>query len=339
LSYEMSTVTTSITGSIVRVLVKDEAEFDQVAEAAGIVPIDLHDPEARVPFETHSLIWGELTRRRSDPYVGLKAATAVRIDQLGVAAMSIARCSTLGEAIHRFLRYQRLLNDAIRSSFSIEGSRARIKMELKSPPWTLPRSEAEFALGFFWSAVRAVLREDVVPTETRFIHARPPEIQQYEPIFGKAVEFGARSNEIVFSGELLERSSAFADPVELDRLGAMSRSMLENLPAADPFVDSVRRAVFELLGLGELSVRSVSRKLGVSAPTLRRELKNRRISLRLLVNAMKRDLAMSYLEDPSWSLSDIAFVLDFSETSAFNRTFRGWTGVSPADYRRIFLEG
>jgi AraC-like DNA-binding protein len=33
------------------------------------------------------------------------------------------------------------------------------------------------------------------------------------------------------------------------------------------------------------------------------------------------------------ALSEIAFLLGYSELSAFSRAFRRWTGVSPRDYR------
>jgi AraC-like DNA-binding protein len=40
-----------------------------------------------------------------------------------------------------------------------------------------------------------------------------------------------------------------------------------------------------------------------------------------------------YLKDPNLSLTEIAFLLGYSEQSAFTRAFRGWQGESPGSYR------
>jgi AraC-like DNA-binding protein len=39
------------------------------------------------------------------------------------------------------------------------------------------------------------------------------------------------------------------------------------------------------------------------------------------------------LRDPSIAIVEIAFVLGFSEQSAFNHAFKKWTGDTPIEYR------
>ena len=35
------------------------------------------------------------------------------------------------------------------------------------------------------------------------------------------------------------------------------------------------------------------------------------------------------------SIAEVAFLLDFSEPSAFHRAFKRWTGQTPAAYRKV----
>jgi AraC-like DNA-binding protein len=42
---------------------------------------------------------------------------------------------------------------------------------------------------------------------------------------------------------------------------------------------------------------------------------------------------MRELSGGSRSVTDLAFLLGFSETSAFDRAFRRWTGLSPVEFR------
>ena len=39
------------------------------------------------------------------------------------------------------------------------------------------------------------------------------------------------------------------------------------------------------------------------------------------------------IQDPSLSLTEISYLLGFSEPSSFTRAFRGWTGQSPSEAR------
>ena len=44
---------------------------------------------------------------------------------------------------------------------------------------------------------------------------------------------------------------------------------------------------------------------------------------------MRRELAFAYLRQRHLPLSEIAFLLGYSELSAFSRAVRRWTGESP----------
>jgi AraC-like DNA-binding protein len=44
-------------------------------------------------------------------------------------------------------------------------------------------------------------------------------------------------------------------------------------------------------------------------------------------------MALRYLDDSGKSATDIAFLLGYSQQSAFTRAFRRWTGKSPSEHR------
>lgn len=47
----------------------------------------------------------------------------------------------------------------------------------------------------------------------------------------------------------------------------------------------------------------------------------------------RKELAMDYLKNSDMMLFEVAFLLGFSDQSAFNHAFRRWTGSSPMKYR------
>jgi AraC-like DNA-binding protein len=78
----------------------------------------------------------------------------------------------------------------------------------------------------------------------------------------------------------------------------------------------------------------VARACGMSERTMHRRLKERGLSFRTLVEDIRHAKARSYLSRPGLSVAEIAFLLGFSESSAFRRAFKSWAGVSPAGFRR-----
>jgi AraC-like DNA-binding protein len=117
-----------------------------------------------------------------------------------------------------------------------------------------------------------------------------------------------------------------------------ARDMLGRLGAADELLTRLRKTVFDALGSGDLVQASIASRMGLAPAQLRRELAARGLSYRELLGAMRRDLALAYLQERKWSLTDVAFVLGFSDSLAFKRAFERWTGQSPADYRRALFE-
>jgi AraC-like DNA-binding protein len=53
-----------------------------------------------------------------------------------------------------------------------------------------------------------------------------------------------------------------------------------------------------------------------------------------LKEELRRQYALSWLQDTDKPVGLIAAELGYTEPSAFHRAFKKWTGTSPADYRR-----
>jgi AraC-like DNA-binding protein len=56
-------------------------------------------------------------------------------------------------------------------------------------------------------------------------------------------------------------------------------------------------------------------------------------SFQKLFDRTRQELALQHLKNPTAPINDIAFLLGFSDPSAFNRAFKRWTGKTPRSYR------
>ena len=71
----------------------------------------------------------------------------------------------------------------------------------------------------------------------------------------------------------------------------------------------------------------------MSERSIQRRLNEEHTSYRQLVDEVRKSLAIEHLSRPGTSTTDVAFLLGFSEPSAFTRAFRRWTGAAPTEFR------
>jgi AraC-like DNA-binding protein len=96
----------------------------------------------------------------------------------------------------------------------------------------------------------------------------------------------------------------------------------------------VRQSICRRLGDESLAMPALAQELGMSPRTLRRRLLEQRTSYNEILDSVRHELADRLLGDPDHKISEIAFLLGFSDASAFHRAYVRWTGNTPASRRR-----
>jgi YesN/AraC family two-component response regulator len=96
----------------------------------------------------------------------------------------------------------------------------------------------------------------------------------------------------------------------------------------------LRRLLGEELCGGDPTLEHLAERLHMSARTLHRRLGEESTTFRRVTTEVRRELAERHLRDRRLAIGEIGFLLGFSETSAFHRAFKRWTGWRPLAYRR-----
>ncbi|MDM0015758.1 helix-turn-helix transcriptional regulator, partial [Variovorax sp. J22P168] len=99
--------------------------------------------------------------------------------------------------------------------------------------------------------------------------------------------------------------------------------------------DSVRNILLMLLPSGQGSIEQVAQQLGVDRQTVHRRLVREGMTFREVVNTIRRELAVHYIEDGNRPLSQVAELLGFSALSAFSRWYRQQFGQVARPRQRI----
>ncbi len=105
-------------------------------------------------------------------------------------------------------------------------------------------------------------------------------------------------------------------------------------PKADDFVFDVQQLITTLLPSGQSKKAAVAPELGMSSRTLTRRLAKDGLTYQGLLDEVRQNLALQYLKDRRINIKKVAYLLGYSEASAFYHAFRRWTDSSPAQHRR-----
>lgn len=315
-------------------------DTDELLAAAEMKAFCEGGANAALTFEEQTALWDEAFRRTADVHLGLHWGEVAPTEPFGLVAEAVAASATLGDAMERYIELHPLVSSTSALKLDRQPERARLSFRLKIPPFLFPRHLAEGFMVKLWRDIRRLVRGDVRLLEVSFEHPEPSSKDEHARIFGCPVRFSKQGNEMVLPATCLDTPLPSADAELSRRLDMETKAAMARLAAPDELVLRVREAIFDSLSSGDVAMASIARKIDRSAASLRRELTDRGLTFQRLLNGMRRELAAIYLQDRGWSLSDVAFVLGFSDPAAFKRTFKRWTGYSPGDYRRLlFLQG
>jgi AraC-like DNA-binding protein len=288
----------------------------------------------RVPVRD-ALEWlNRAVRITRDPDLGLRALSHIAPGSYAVLEYLARTATNYGEALELQLRYIRLVNEAANFTLHVRGTRAHVELRSRVP---LPRAAADFQSGALLIAARSWLGS-LASFEAAFAHEQPEDCSLYEKLLPDVrLSFGAPNDSICFDARLLETPFDSADPELNATLRQHAERLLQALPEPPKLAERVRKTLLHLLPAGDTNAEYVAARLGVSRRTFARHLEREGVTYKDLLEQARRELATQYLSEPGLEIEQIALRLGYSETAAFSRAFRRWSGQSPAAFRRALF--
>jgi len=318
------------TATILRALEAHGLDPAGLARQAGIDPAGL-GPDARVPRAALNRLWELAVEATGDAAFGLEASRHVAQTTFHALGYAVAASVTLREALERTIRYRRLIGDVLDLQLVDAGDRYRFEISVSEEAGVPFQAVDAIAATCVRQArlLHAPRRCD--PLAVHFAHAEPANRDVYTRVFRAPVHFNAARNGLEYSrADLDDRLPAGNAELARGNDEVLTR-YLARLESAR-LGSRVQEALFATLPDGAPSKSAIARRLGMSARNLQRHLAAEGTSFSELLNEARGNLARNYVEEGRLSVTEIAFILGFADTSTFSRAFKRWTGLSPRDY-------
>ena len=248
---------------------------------------------------------------------------------------AVRTAPTLRASLDRLARYNRLVHDAAVFSVTQEGQAVRVEHSLRGVSQS-PHA-AEFTLASIVVVGGQINGSGIEPSSVSFRHVAQGARAEYARVFGVAPGFSAAENSLTFSLAVLDRPLPTMDPLLSRVIERHAEALLRQRPTpAETTAARVRRLLCETLGKepAAVTLAGLAGRLRMSERSLQRRLSDEGQTFDGLLDELRHELSLRYLADKKIAIAEVAFLLGYSEPSAFHRAFKRWTGKTPNQVRQ-----
>lgn len=300
----------------------------RLIRSAGLQADPIDDPDSRIKSAAMLKLWRAVIEQLDEPCLGLHVGGSIHAKQLGLVGYAIFYSKNLHSAMHRFARYVRIISDAVQFEIEESASEASFTWTVH-PALAALRHPVETGVALMVALGRDITGTDISPQRVELPGARPADTSEYRRFFGCPVEFDRPIARVTSKRQALNLPCKTPDATLVSYLDELAENKMNPLKGREEQMsDAVRRVLWSMLPGGRPDLWRTAEELGVSVRTLQRRLGEEGSSFSRVLDELRRDLSNELLADRAISVSEVAFMLGYSEPSAFQRAYRRWWGVS-----------
>ncbi len=321
-------------------LARDVAVFNRALEQMGydmaaivarspLAGVDLAAPDRLIRCEDAGAIIGIAQQTRFTPNIAAEIARRTPIGAFPLVDYLVVSSDSVGTAMRELATYMRLSGNPAKLDVDADAGAPRVTME--GPPFSV-----EFSVALIVGHLRVEVDGPSVVTGASFRH-QPDDAAAFAHLIECPVEAGAAWSGLRFDPDGWNSPLRRRDPILRQLLEDQARHALDRMPKRHGIAQETARVIATRVARGPFSVGDVARELAVSARTLQRRLTDDGVSFQQLVDAARKDAAGRFLRDSGLAISEVAYLLGYSEPAPFHRAFKRWHGVTPDVFRRQTL--
>ena len=326
--------------NIIRRTMRDyEIDIVPLLENADIKLVSLTEPDNRFSVLKMQSLWRLCAEATEDPCFGFKAGMQIQPSALHGLGFAWLASDTLRNALERLVKYSSLLSTFANLSLVHGEEETQLIFTGSIEVPDLVHESSDFYVVSVLRMCEITSPNSMKPKHIYMSRPVPPEIlrRAFDKLTHCHMTFNCDDIRIVFDNETLDTPLTSPNP----KLARMNDEIVEQY-LSQYLSNSIRRQVTEsiinYLPNGTPNADVVAASLLISRRTLQRKLASENTSFRQLLNDVRRQLAVKYIQHPTRALAETAYLLGFSEPSNFTRAFTSWFGQSPAKYRQDSLK-
>ncbi len=301
---------------------------------SGLSGGELADQDARVPFVSYMTLMRTAKELCNDPSLAIGFGAVTDARKFSVAGLIAHSAANMAEALAQLNRYGRLMIEVDLG----EGPRFQI-VRTETERWLVDRrinpnefpeiTEATFSR--LICMTRRLWPQTTFALAAEVTHPAPAYREAYERLWQVPVRFNAPRNAIQTT---LDWGEAPVEPESRYVFGVLTErgdALLKELENSKTVRGQVESLLLPILHTGDVGIELIASRLNVSRQTLYRNLKAEGVTFEQTLDDLRRRMALHYLSGRRVSVNETAYLVGFSDSTAFSRAFKRWPGMSPRE--------
>ena len=332
------TVAAGYVRSFVKLAEAHGAKRGAILCEAGIPPDSLDRPDTRVPFAQFKVLMRAAKAAAGEPALALHFGASAPFNEVSIVGLIAYSAATMGAAFEQTNRYSRLVVEVdgheTASRFAIVRREDGVWIEdRRRNPNEFPELTESTWVRFISDRARAFPKRPPYVLEVHVTHSEPAHAESYRQFFSMPVVFGASWNAMRIRESWLDEPTGQGDRYVFGVFSTHADGLLRSLLESKTIRGRIEAELLPILHTGGISMATIARKLGYSRSTLHRRLAAEGETFEVILDDLRRRMALDYLDSRKVSVDEAAYLTGFSDASAFSRAFRRWTGTTPGKFR------
>lgn len=318
----------------------------QAARNFGVDPVEVYRhanvdgaifelADEKITIVQENAVWRAIVDASGDEHIGLRIGQNFQLSALGVLGYVLMNAGTLGECLRKFCAYEHVIANTYHHNLSLDNNQLAYEMHV-TDCWY---PERKYTLDLSMIAVRKVAAEltgnAVEPVRVQFQFDRPADVSAYESAFSPApVDFACDHSGIFFDKEIADLPIIGSNPEMFAGFERQAAALLRHEQSRQSYAFKVKQLIVEALKGETPTSESTADRLAMSVRNLQLKLKAEGTSFQKILDEVRRDIAISYLNSRSATKSEIAYLVGFAEVSVFSKAFKKWTGQTPSEFQQ-----
>jgi len=285
----------------------------------------------RIPFSAFDDAFTRVCELVDDPAIAMRTAQVLHPSYFGALGHAWLVSFSLRTALQRLERFQALLDED--SDIRVHESPDSVRITYRrTRGYSRPEVFADVHQAQLLAMCRLNFGTGLEPIEVSLIRPPPADPQPWLDFFGPLVRFGQPEIALAFSNEQADKPLPVANSELVALHDESIRKHLLKLSQGN-ILNMSRMRLAESLPSGRVTENDLASALNMSTRTLHRKLREKNETFRTLLEKVRTDLAERYIRNRNYNITEIAFLLGYTDISAFSRAFKGWFGHSPTEAR------
>jgi len=304
----------------------------EVFDRAGVSLRSTSDPMQRMTNLEVSCIYREAVKATGDPYFGLFVGDNFHTANLHVLGFALLASSTLRDFCLRLRNYYHLASTNVEISLQESAQESTLIINTLNPDICWETHDTFITV--IVRLMRTVYDPNFNPTRLELMRHQPVGGDKpFREYFKCEVLFDRPSMLICFDSAIIDKPLPGASKELAQMHDQTAMDYLQKLEHQD-IPSRVRTIIVKDLSSGLVSKKQVADKLYMSTRNLELKLAVENTNFQKIVESTRRSLAEGYIEQSSIAITEIAYLLGFSDAANFTRAFKRWTGKSPLKFRK-----